>query len=1357
MTDSRNVATSYDRRGLVRFSYEGRPVGAGFVVDDRYILTCAHVINSALNRVVSDSSRPQGNLAVHVRAFGRWAPVEVTLVEWIPRDDNDSTGDIAVLEMVGQVPDGLEPAPLHWLFRHEYRFNAQGFYERELVGASGVIRAGLALGEEGIQLEDIKSEGRPVSHGFSGTPIWDIDGGAVVGMAVAAFAPVPDEKIAAMIPVNLLAKKCPNVVPSRVGLDPDFRKFWVPRARGETSLGSFFTGRHTALRELVSWITNVPSPSDNLRLVMGGPGSGKSVVLAQFVTRSDRVFCRRNPLASDSPLQGFTAGTIDAAVVAHDRTSKEILGRLAESLNSDNEEPQALADDVNRCKEPVTFIVDGLDEAIQPQEVVAALVQLAGAARNLRLLVGTRSKFRSQFDSAAEENAMDLDVSKYANLADLQDYVVRQLLFQSPALAANPYLANVELANLVAGRVAERAYPSFLIAQMTARRLIKSGVVIDVHREGWDQFATSIRDAMQELLTMFKEDRRRVEDLLRPLAYIFGEGLVPGPLWVELANGLSKNAESRYSAGDLDWLVSNAADYLVEGSWAPYGKGKKVYRLYHQALVDYVREQDRKEDIAGPEKVLDLLLSSQPKLLGSQTKDALAQVDWSRVDSYVRAHLADHAAAVGTLAKLVAQPGYLVVADPGSLSEHLEMHPEIDTAGARVYRVAAGFLTGRDNRYSDDRASRILQLQLYANRLGERRLERKFATLATELTPRLLWTQETRRELGSDSGHEGGVWMLALGERNGTPVVVSGSSDLTVRVWDLVTGDAIYDPMLGHFGEVSAVAVINRKGQPTVVSGSEDMTLRLWDLATGEAIGDPMLGHTGAILDIAVCERNGVPIAVTASADKTLRVWDLAEGKQIGDPLEGHDGEVWTVELLNPTTAVSGGIDSTVRVWDLSSGTSASILEHPGGVWTLALAEIDGENIVVTGGLDTTVRSWNLATGRPYGSPLRGHVFGAWSLAVTELNGSTIVVTGGSSMKLRAWDLVSGTEIHEPLVHTGEIWNLKVGELNDHPVVVYAGSEPNFRVWDLVTDQRFGRLPTSNLVGMWRVVITNVDDQAVAVSGGTDGTLRIWDMTTGDSVGNPLAGHDGPICEVAATHLGGRTIIVSAGVDDTVRVWDLSDGRQLRSVSGPHGEVVITVSVAEFDGQPILITGGADGSLDVWDLSTGVAVGAAFAGHPSGVQSIATGRLSGKPVVVSAGLDATIRIWDLATRKPIGLPLQGHAGAVRSLALADTEDGPILVSGSTDSTLRVWDPVTGRQRGGPLTGHIGGIQSVGLIVDDDRELIVSGAGSTVRIWDLDTRTEQQAIRFNGAIISLAASSEGHLVICHEAGLTAIQL
>jgi WD40 repeat protein len=65
-----------------------------------------------------------------------------------------------------------------------------------------------------------------------------------------------------------------------------------------------------------------------------------------------------------------------------------------------------------------------------------------------------------------------------------------------------------------------------------------------------------------------------------------------------------------------------------------------------------------------------------------------------------------------------------------------------------------------------------------------------------------------------------------------------------------------------------------------LASSSSDGTVRLWDVATGEQHGEPLTGHKGEVSGIAFSPDG--KLLASAGWDKTVRLWDVPTGKLRG-------------------------------------------------------------------------------------------------------------------------------------------------------------------------------------------------------------------------------------------------------------------------------------------------------------------------------------------------------------------------------------------------------------------------------------------------------------------------------------------
>ena len=84
-------------------------------------------------------------------------------------------------------------------------------------------------------------------------------------------------------------------------------------------------------------------------------------------------------------------------------------------------------------------------------------------------------------------------------------------------------------------------------------------------------------------------------------------------------------------------------------------------------------------------------------------------------------------------------------------------------------------------------------------------------------------------------GHEGEVTCLSVSKEG--KVILSGSSDGTVRRWDGESGESLGEPLRGHKERVSSMTV-SGEGK-VVISGSWDKTVRRWNGESGESVGKP--------------------------------------------------------------------------------------------------------------------------------------------------------------------------------------------------------------------------------------------------------------------------------------------------------------------------------------------------------------------------------------------------------------------------------------------------------------------------------------------------------------------------------------
>ncbi|GAA3452270.1 trypsin-like peptidase domain-containing protein [Dactylosporangium matsuzakiense] len=1325
-----------------RSEHDFTPIGAGFVVDDRHVLTCEHILRDT-DALLTEVwvSFPKAGVSKADRR--RSVPLSAAHI--------DAVHDIAMIRLEQPVPAAVKPAPLRVLDGKALRDGqwwAFGFPNGDVDGISATGRVADDLGNGRVLLE--ATSHYKVEPGFSGGPLWSPAYEAVVGLIVErrndgngkaltllrADHEMPHLRIAKR--ASWRAKDADGVALDAWGWslinDPEMGQHWLPKARGtvDASESGRFRGRSAALQNIVDWLDR-PAPDGRVLVVTGSPGVGKSAVLGRIITTADEDI--RKHLADDDDAVRATVGAVHCAVHAKGKTALEIAAEVARGASvalptQPGDVILALRRRLDFPQARFNLIVDALDEAVSPVQARKllddVLKPLAAQCADVgvQVIIGSRraDDAGDLLARLADAVLIDLDNADYFAEADLAAYARVTLRQASEKTNSRAYTED-SVAGPVADRIAALSAQNFLVAGLTALTYgQREGPAI---LSAAVAFTPTVGAALAAYIHQLRPvGRAPAELVLSVLAHAEAPGL-PLPLW---RTGIAAFGGTVSEEDLLAFAHGAAANFLVE-TGAEHRP--PAFRLFHQALNDALLPASGRA-------------SNERKLLKAWL-DLGRESEWRTGADYLRRSLPTHAVRADDIDTLLADDEYLLHGDLRRLT------PAAERARTDLGKARAALLHGTPLAGSAGPAERAAMFSVVERLDG----------LASDLPPfsaapyRALWARTPPRlERTVLDGHAAPVFSVCSFVMERRPMLASGGEDRTVRVWDATTGQ-LERLIQFHEGPVRSVCGVIVDGRTLLASAGQDGVVVLCDPRTG-VFERVLQGHTDWVRAICAVPGPDCTWLASVSDDRTLRIWDPATGR-CECVVTGSTGWLTTVCAISGgagTLVAFAGYDGVIRLWDAAQSSHVDLVLDAQAGWITSLCPMtsDSGRLLASTGYDGAVRVWDVDRAELITS-VEGDGHPMTGLCAVEVEGSTLLAATNEAGEIRLSDPLTGSVERILTGHTDRVRGVCAVTAGNRSLLASVGDDGTVRVWDPRTGHADQVIDGGRVGPVYDICVVPRDGVDLLATTAPDGLVRLWDPATGDER-HELPGHPFGVTSICAFSSEHHFELAVASGDSKVRLWDI-DGGQIDHVLDATVTVTVVCTVST-GSRELLATAGEDESVWLWDGTRTVvdrALGSLMSGQVTAMCPIPR---DGYELLAWATDDGTIRLWDTVERRPLW-ERHAHVREISGLCHLNVRGQSIIATSSTDKTIRLWSPEGGAPIREPLQGHTGPVRAVCALPTDDGELLVSVSDDrTVRIWDPLTGDLRQVIPVHHVALSCAYNNR-RLLIGLDVGLLCIQM
>jgi WD40 repeat protein len=617
-------------------------------------------------------------------------------------------------------------------------------------------------------------------------------------------------------------------------------------------------------------------------------------------------------------------------------------------------------------------------------------------------------------------------------------------------------------------------------------------------------------------------------------------------------------------------------------------------------------------------------------------------------------------------------------------------------------------------------------------------------------------------------------------------LLVTGSRDRTVRIWNATDGQPIGDPI--KLSWVATQLGFSKEGKHIVASdGYHVRVLRLLDhsnlwrteeeskrfqasLSPDASLAVVFAQGRASLWNIEQEQKTDLGIELNESAtsvtfsqggglfairaNRMTQVFSSSSGSMVGPPSaspyvslddrcscgveESDEGltlsDARTGRTLGPIFKPVGRIEES---WVMSRGAR---------VVTVSEASEEGRKA----GLNEQVQIWDSATGQELAPDMnmqRGS-----NISTCE-NGQTLLAWSGNVA--RVWKVADGTAASEKLTETNALSSATLSP-DCASVVTTSGKEA--RWWDL----RTGALIAQPLVNTGNISSAEFSPDHRRLITTSSAGAQLWDLRLRTAKGHALW-HPAEYDLITFSPNGDQTITASG---DRFSVWDSKTGTEKcppLSVNAKVGRLLVNAN-----GDRLLVSS-VDGLSLIYDTNTCKSVGrpmrikstislseddeASSFSELSGVDSTVGPELSPDGSVLLEVVGKAARLWDIESGKRLG-KIMTNRRTINSVAFSD--DGRDILTAS-EATVQVWSARSGEPVGKPMH-HSQAVSYAAFSADGNRvcstadrmiaegELLVPHPRD-VQVWN--ARTGQQIgppIKHDVDVEAVALSPDGSRVI-----------